>query len=93
MSDKQQAISIFGQRPENCIYLPEVPLSCRLNCKDGGIFICGNEPKHRKTNPEDKIEISILKASKFYGNLGKTEGVLWLQLFCAARCPEISIIA
>ena len=37
MSDKQQSISIFGQRPENCIYLPEVPLSCRLGpCVAGG---------------------------------------------------------
>ena len=92
MSDKQQAISIFGQRPENCIYLPDVPFSVRLNCKDGGIFIGGNEPKHRKTNPEDTIEISILKASKFYGNLGKTEGALWVQLFfipAPSVTPEI----
>ena len=81
MSEKQQPISIFGQRPENCIYLPDVPFSVRLNCKDGGIFIGGNEPKHRQTNPEDTIEISILKASKFYGDLGKTEGALWVQLF------------
>lgn len=81
MSTKKQAISIFGQRSENSIYLPDIPFSVRLNCKDGGIFIGGNEPKHRKTNPEDKIEISILKVSKFYGDLGKTEGALWVQIF------------
>lgn len=89
MANKKPEISIFGTRPENAIYLPDVPFSVRLNCKDGGIFIGGNEPKHRKTNPEDKIDISILKVSKFYGDLGKTQGALWIQIFFVPA-PSVS---
>jgi hypothetical protein len=76
--------SVFGTRPENAIYLPDLPYSVRLNCKDGGLFVGGNESKHRKTEPDQKVEISIVKASKHFGTLGKTENVLWIQLFYIA---------
>lgn len=78
---KSNQFSVFGTRPENAICLPDVPYSVRLNCKDGGLFVGGNEAVHRKTNPDQKIEISIIKVSKFFGTLGKTENVLWIQLF------------
>ena len=83
MAAKKQAsnYSVFGVRPENAICLPDIPYSVRLNCKDGGIFIGGCEPKNRKTDPEKKVEVSIVKASKFFGSLGKTQNVLWIQLF------------
>jgi hypothetical protein len=78
---KSTQFSVFGTRPENSIFLPDVPYSVRLNCKDGGLFIGGNEAQHRKTNPDQKIDITIIKVSKFFGTLGKTENILWLQLF------------
>ena len=66
---------MFGTRPTNAICLPDVPYSVRLNCKDGGLFVGGNEAQHRKTNLDQKIDISIIKVSKFFGTLGKTENV------------------
>lgn len=78
---KSNQFSVFGTRPANSIYLPDIPYSVRLNCKDGGLFIGGFEAQHRKTNPDQKIDISIVKVSKFYGNLGKTENTFWIQLF------------
>jgi hypothetical protein len=81
---KSNDFSVFGTRPDNAICLPDIPYSVRLNCKDGGLFVGGYEAQHRKTNPDQKIEISIIKVSKFFGTLGKTENVLWLQLFFVA---------
>jgi hypothetical protein len=81
MTKKSNQFSVFGTRPDNAICLPDVPYSVRLNCKDGGLFVGGSEAQHRKTNPDQKIDISIIKVSKFFGTLGKTENVLWLQLF------------
>ncbi|MDV3002463.1 MAG: hypothetical protein N5P05_004118 (plasmid) [Chroococcopsis gigantea SAG 12.99] len=75
--------SVFGTRPQNAICLPDIPYAVRFNCKDGagGIFVGGSDPQHRKSNPDDKIDINIIKVSKFFGTLGKTENVLWIQLF------------
>jgi hypothetical protein len=84
MAKKSNQFSVFGTRPDNAICLPDIPYSVRLNCKDGGLFIGGYEAQHRKTNPDQKIEISIVKVSKYFGTLGKTENILWLQLFFIA---------
>ncbi len=81
---KSNSFSVFGTRPDNAICLPDVPYSVRLNCKDAGLFVGGNEAQHRKSNPDQKIDISIIKVSKFFGTLGKTENVLWIQLFFVA---------
>ncbi|PSF33867.1 hypothetical protein C7H19_19275 [Aphanothece hegewaldii CCALA 016] len=82
--------SVFGTRPDNAICLPDIPYSVRLNCKDGGLFIGGYEAQHRKTNPDQKVDIAIIKASKFFGTLGKTENVLWIQLFYIAA-PNVPL--
>jgi hypothetical protein len=81
---KSNSFNVFGTRPDNAICLPDIPYAVRLNCKDGGLFVGGYEAQHRKTNPDQKIDISIIKVSKFFGTLGKTENVLWLQLFFVA---------
>ena len=81
---KSNSFSVFGIRPTDAICLPDVPYSVRLNCKDGGLFVGGNEAQHRKSNPNQKIDISIIKVSKYFGTLGKTENVLWIQLFFVA---------
>lgn len=78
---KASDYTVFGVRPENAICLPDIPYSVRLNCKDGGMFIGGSEAQHRKTTPDQKVDINIIKASKFFGSLGKTQNVLWIQLF------------
>ena len=81
VTEEKQEFSVFGQRPKEGIFMADIPLSVRLNCKDGGVFIGGSEPKHRKSNPEDKIEIAILTVKKFYGDMGKTTDALWIQVF------------
>jgi hypothetical protein len=91
MAKKSNQFSVFGTRPDNAICLPDVPYSVRLNCKDGGLFIGGSEAQHRKTNPDQKVDISIIKVSKYFGTLGKTENVLWIQLFYIAA-PNVEIL-
>ena len=81
---KSNKFSVFGTRPTDAIYLPDVPYSVRLNCKDGGLFVGGSESQHRKSDTNQSIDISIIKVSKFFGSLGKTKNVLWLQLFYVA---------
>ena len=83
-SKKSNNFSVFGTRPTDAICLPDVPYSVRLNCKNGGLFVGGSEAQHRKTNPNQKVDISIIKVSKFFGTLGKTENVLWIQVFFVA---------
>ena len=89
---KSNSFSVFGTRPANAIYLPDVPYSVRLNCKDGGLFVGGNEDIHRKSKSNEKIDISIIKVSKFFGTLGKTENILWIQLFFVASINVDSAI-
>jgi hypothetical protein len=86
---KSNQFSVFGTRPVDAICLPDVPYSVRLNCKDGGLFVGGNEDIHRKSKSNDKIDISIIKVSKFFGSLGKTENILWVQLFFVP-CPGVN---
>ena len=81
---KSNQFSVFGTRPTDAICLPDVPYSVRLNCKDGGLFVGGNKDIHKKSKSNEKIDISIIKVSKFFGTLGKTENVLWIQLFFVA---------
>lgn len=88
MTKKSNSFSVFGTRPDNAICLPDIPYSVRLNCKDGGIFVGGNEDIHRKSKSNEKIDISIVKVSKFFGSLGKTENILWVQLFFVP-CPGV----
>ena len=90
MAKKSHQFSVFGTRLDNAICLPDLPYSVRLNCKDGGLFVGGSEAQHRKTNPDQKIDISIIKAAKYFGTLGKTENVLWIQLFYLAA-PSVPL--
>ncbi|MBF2058634.1 MAG: hypothetical protein IGQ45_15820 [Cyanobacterium sp. T60_A2020_053] len=74
-------MEVFGTIKDNAIFLPSTPYQVRLNCKDGGLFVGGSEPENRRSNPKDKIAISIIKIGKFFGDLGKTKGAVWLQIF------------
>jgi hypothetical protein len=75
------SFSVFGTKPANSIYLGDIPYAVRWNCKDGGLFIGGYEDEFRRTKTKETVEISIIKASKYFGTLGKTMNELWLQLF------------
>lgn len=81
-TEQKKGFSVFGQKPESgSIFLSDIPMAVRLNCKDGGVFLGGSEPKHRKSNPDDKLDIAILSLKKYYGSMGKTYDCLWLQMF------------
>ena len=80
-SEQSNQFSVFGTRPENSICLPDIPYAARLNCKDGGIFVGGYEAQHRKSNPNQPIDINIIKVSKLFGTIGKTVDTLWVQIF------------
>lgn len=75
------AFSVFGTKPSDSIYLADLPYAVRWNCKSGGLFIGGYEEDNRRTKTKENIDISIIKASKFFGNLGNTNAELWLQIF------------
>jgi hypothetical protein len=87
-NQKANSFKVFGTRPADTIFLPDIPYSVRLNCKDGGIFVGGNKDIHKKSKSNEKIDISIIKVAKFFGTLGKTENVLWVQLFFVP-CPNV----
>jgi len=74
-------MNVFGTVNDQTIYLPSTPYQIRLNCKDGGIFVGGQEQEFRRTNPKDKVPVTIIKVAKFFGDLGKTKDALWWQLF------------
>lgn len=73
--------NVFGTRPQDSIYLADIPYAVRWNCKSGGLFVGGFEDEHRRSKSTDKIEISIIKASRYFGSLGTTRDELWMQLF------------
>lgn len=74
-------MEVFGTIKDNAVFLPSTPYQVRFNCKDGGLFVGGSDQEYRKTNPKDKVAISIIKVGKYFGDLGKTKGSVWLQLF------------
>lgn len=74
-------LSVFGTKPVDAIYLSTIPYAVRWNCKDGGLFIGGYEDDYRRSKSKDKVDISIIKASRYFGSLGKTTNEVWLQMF------------
>ncbi len=68
-------VDIFGSKPADAIYLPDAPYAVRFNCQSGQLALSeadflGNE-----------AEISVIKVSRYFGSLGKTRNVAWMQLF------------
>ncbi|TVQ44722.1 MAG: hypothetical protein EA365_09540 [Gloeocapsa sp. DLM2.Bin57] len=68
-------IKVFGIRPKDSIFLPQVPFNLRNDCKVG----------QWKVGEEDfrgnQIEISILKVAQMFGSLGQTKNTSWLQIW------------
>jgi hypothetical protein len=72
---KGTLITVFGSRPKDSIFLPQVPFTVRNDCKVGNWKV-GEEDYRGK-----QIDISIIKVAQFFGTLGKTTNSPWLQIW------------
>ena len=75
-------ISVFGIKPSNALLVPEIPLAVRNNCQVGAWMI-------GDTSYGSKCSMTVLKFSKFFGDLGKTSQSLWAQLWFIAESGEL----
>jgi hypothetical protein len=77
--------NIFGVKPKGSIFLPSQPLSVRLDCKDGQLTLGEDSPLGKTA------EISVLKVSRWFGDMGMTKGAEWLQIFYvgAPKCDTL----
>ena len=76
---------VFGTRPQQGIFLPHVPFNLRNDLKVGNWKVGEDDYRGKE------IEISILKVSQFFGNLGKTANAFWLQVWFVGA-PNCSIV-
>lgn len=67
--------NVFGTKPANAIYLPDAPYAVRFNCQAGQLAV--SETEFLGT----EAEISVIKVSRYFGSLGRTRNVAWMQLF------------
>lgn len=68
-------LKVFGVKPVDSIFLPQMPFAVRNDCmigqwKVGDADFRGNS-----------LDISIIKVSPFFGSLGKTKNAQWLQIW------------
>lgn len=85
VKDRTMTLNVFGMKPKNAIFNPATPFAVRLNCQAGQLALSENE------FIGNSAEVSIIKASRFYGSLGKTQNVEWLQLFYIAA-PDCQVL-
>ncbi|MDV3002828.1 MAG: hypothetical protein N5P05_004483 (plasmid) [Chroococcopsis gigantea SAG 12.99] len=85
MNSNLSHFKVFGTRPPNSIFLPQVPYNLRNDCKVGRWKV-GEDDYLGK-----EIEVSIIKVSQFFGTLGKTANSFWLQLWFvpAPGCADL----
>lgn len=62
------------------------PKSDRINCYGGGLPIrincqTGNFTNSKQEALGNKMSVNIIKSTRYFGDLGMTKGVEWLQLF------------
>lgn len=69
------AFSIFGSKPANAIFLGDQPYAVRNDCQVGQWKVGDDDLRG------NRIEISIIKVARYFGNLGKTQNAFWLQLW------------
>jgi hypothetical protein len=69
------ALTVFGTKPQDAIFLPPQPFAVRLNCQTGQVAL--TEDEFLGTS----LEISIIKVARYFGDLGKTKQTEWLQIF------------
>lgn len=68
-------LNVFGTRPKDSIFMPQVPFAVRNDCSTGQWKV-GDEDFRGNT-----IEISIIKVAQYFGSLGKTKNTQWLQVW------------
>jgi hypothetical protein len=74
MSEEKAKISVFGKVPEDAIVVPDFPIPAKNNCQ-AGKWIIGDEEYG------SKLAMTILKFSKFFGDLGQAKQTLWGQIW------------
>ena len=68
-------LTVFGTKPKDAIFLPNQPFSVRNNCQVGQWAVGDDDFRG------NELEMSIIKASQYFGDLGKTKNQQWIQLF------------
>lgn len=68
-------IEVFGSKPINSIYLPDVPYGVRNDCQLGRWKVGDGDIKGTE------IEVSIIKVSRYFGSLGKAKDKFWRQIW------------
>ncbi|MGE5657290.1 MAG: hypothetical protein ACM37W_11840 [Actinomycetota bacterium] len=81
-TQEKPTISVFGAKPKEALLVPEIPIAVRNNCQ-AGQWAIGD------TDYGSKCSMTILKFSKFFGNLGQTHNTLWGQLWFVAESGEL----
>jgi len=84
-SENLAKFKVFGNIPDNTIYLPQTAFGVRNDCRIGQWKIGDDDFRGKE------IEISIIKVNQFFGNLGKTTNAFWLQIWFIAA-PECTVI-
>jgi hypothetical protein len=79
------SFKVFGTRPPEGIFLPHVPFNLRNDLKVGNWKVGEDDYRGKE------IEISIIKVSQFFGNLGKTANAFWLQVWFIGA-PNCTIV-
>jgi hypothetical protein len=74
---------VFGAKPPDALLVPEIPIAVRNNCQIGKWTI-------GDTEYGSKCSMTILKLSKFFGDLGKTSQSLWAQIWFVAESGELA---
>lgn len=70
----QATISVFGAKPEGAILVPDMAFGLRNDCKRG-LWTDGSKTYG------DELSMTIIKFSKFYGDLGQTTAEFWGQVW------------
>lgn len=79
---QKATLSVFGAKPEDALSVPEIPIGARNNCQ-AGKWTIGDEEYG------SKVAMTIIKFSKFFGNLGQTKNTLWGQVWFVAESGEL----
>lgn len=69
------ALQVFGKRPKDGIFLPQIPYAIRNDCQKGEWKIGDDDYRG------NVLEMSIIKVSQMFGTLGKTRNALWMQIW------------
>ncbi len=81
-NQQRPAFSVFGAKAADALLVPEIPIAVRNNCQSGQWAI-------GDTDYGSKCSMTILKFSKFFGDLGQTSNTLWGQLWFIAESGEL----